>query len=53
MPTFTPTFEDPNKAKDIFLSECPTKIYASGNYPKMPTILGFTNVEAIWVLGGK
>lgn len=46
-PTFKPTYENPKIAKDIFLSECPTKLYETGNYSKIPVILGFTNAEIL------
>lgn len=53
MPTFAPTFEDPAKAKDIFLSSCPSRIYDSEDFTKMPVLLGFTNAEAVYFASGK
>ncbi|XP_044014784.1 cholinesterase 1-like [Aphidius gifuensis] len=48
IPTFGPTYENPSIAKDIFLSQCPLRIYQSGDFFKIPIILGYTNAEALY-----
>lgn len=47
LPSFRPTYENIKIAKDIFLSECPGKKYKSGNYSRIPVMLGFTNAETL------
>ncbi|XP_012279170.1 juvenile hormone esterase [Orussus abietinus] len=52
-PPFRPTIEYPEFARkeDIFLSDCPLRIFTSGNFAKVPFMLGFTSDETAFFGG--
>lgn len=48
---FRPTMENPVYAKEnAFMTECPIKRYRSGNFSKVPVLLGFNHDEALFFL---
>ncbi|XP_076656080.1 juvenile hormone esterase-like [Halictus rubicundus] len=48
---FRPTMENPKFAKeDAFLTECPVEKYKSGNFSRVPILLGYNHDEALFFL---
>ena len=44
-PPFAPTIEDTSIAADVFISECSLMSYLSGNYNKIPMMMGYMDQE--------
>ncbi|KAK2582035.1 hypothetical protein KPH14_002740 [Odynerus spinipes] len=44
---FKPTSEDSSLGSDLFLTECPIKIYKSGRFSQVPYMLGYMKDEAL------
>lgn len=51
IPSFRPTIENPAIAEEAFLSMCAVKKYASGDFSKVPHIMGFTEKEMVTFAG--
>lgn len=48
---FRPTMENPIFAKeDAFMTECPVSKYKSGNFSRVPILMGFNHDEALFFL---
>ena len=52
-PPFAPTIEDNNIATDVFMTECSLATYLSGEYNKVPVMMGYLDQETSVFLGRK